>query len=80
MSQVEKTCENCKYEQEAADGEHCRHCIQNSMMEEMFEANVCEWEEDIYGWWHTQCNVLADNSPLEYTYCPYCGKKIMDRS
>ena len=38
--------------------------------------DVCEWREDAYGRWHTQCNILADNSPLEYTYCPYCGKKI----
>lgn len=38
--------------------------------------DVCKWREDAYGRWHTQCNILADNSPLEYTYCPYCGKKI----
>lgn len=38
--------------------------------------DVCEWREDGYRRWHTQCNALADNSPLEYKYCPYCGKKI----
>lgn len=37
---------------------------------------VCEWIEDIYGRWHTQCNILSDNDPLEYTFCPYCGKRI----
>lgn len=38
--------------------------------------DVCEWKEDAYGRWHTECNMLADNDPLEYTHCPYCGKKI----
>lgn len=38
--------------------------------------DVCEWKEDAYGRWHTDCNMLADNDPLEYTHCPYCGKKI----
>lgn len=39
-------------------------------------ANKCGWKEDAYGRWHTGCNILADSSPLEYAYCPYCGKKI----
>ncbi|MDY5641017.1 MAG: hypothetical protein SPF36_07940 [Lachnospiraceae bacterium] len=38
--------------------------------------DVCEWRCDAYGRWHTRCNILADNDPLEYTYCPYCGRKI----
>ena len=38
--------------------------------------DVCERKEDAYGRWHTECNMLADNNPLEYTYCPYCRKKI----
>ena len=38
--------------------------------------DVCEWHCDMYGRWHTKCHTLADNDPLEYTYCPYCGKKI----
>ena len=38
--------------------------------------DVCEWHCDVYGRWHTECHTLADNDPLEYTYCPYCGKKI----
>ena len=38
--------------------------------------DACEWLCDAYGRWHTECHVLADNEPLEYTYCPYCGKKI----
>ena len=39
--------------------------------------DVCEWHCDAYGRWHTECHILADNDPLEYTYCPYCGKKIL---
>lgn len=38
--------------------------------------DVCEWRCDAYERWHTRCNILADNDPLEYTYCPYCGRKI----
>ena len=38
--------------------------------------DMCEWRCDVYERWHTKCNILADNDPLEYTYCPYCGKKI----
>ena len=38
--------------------------------------DVCEWNCDEYGRYHTKCHTLADNDPLEYTYCPYCGKKI----
>ena len=38
--------------------------------------DVCEWRCDVYGRWHTECHILADNDPLEYAYCPYCGKKI----
>ena len=37
----------------------------------------CKWIEDIYGRWHTSCNILADNSPLEYKFCPYCGKELI---
>ena len=40
--------------------------------------DVCEWRDDTYGRWHTRCNMLADNIPLEYTYCPYCGRKIKE--
>ena len=39
--------------------------------------DVCEWRCDAYERWHTECHILADNDPLEYTYCPYCGKKIL---
>ena len=38
--------------------------------------DMCEWHCDEYGRYHTECHSLADNDPLEYTYCPYCGKKI----
>ena len=38
--------------------------------------DVCEWKCDAYGRYHTECHILADNDPLEYTYCPYCGRKI----
>lgn len=44
--------------------------------EETNAYDVCEWHCDVYGRWHTKCHTLADNDPLEYTYCPYCGKKI----
>lgn len=31
MSELEKTCENCEYELESIEGEHCRHCIHNAV-------------------------------------------------
>lgn len=40
------------------------------------EDDVCEWHCDEYGRWNTECNYLADNDQLKYTFCPYCGKKI----
>lgn len=44
-------------------------------MEELkCEEETCEWIEDTYGRWHTSCNKLGDNNPLEYKFCPYCGK------
>lgn len=30
MTEIEKTCENCKYEFEDMEGVHCRHCINNA--------------------------------------------------
>ena len=27
---IEMTCENCEYEYESCEGEHCRHCIHNA--------------------------------------------------
>lgn len=38
--------------------------------------DLCKWHCDEYGRWHTECHILADNDPLEYAYCPYCGKNI----
>ena len=35
MEEIEKTCENCKYEDEDMEGTHCRHCIHNA--EEQFK-------------------------------------------
>lgn len=31
MSELEWTCENCKYENEDMEGTHCRHCIHNAV-------------------------------------------------
>ena len=30
MTEIEKTCENCRYEFEDMEGAHCRHCINNA--------------------------------------------------
>lgn len=30
MSDIERTCENCRYDYEDIEGEHCRHCICNA--------------------------------------------------
>lgn len=36
--ELEKTCENCRYEDEDMEGTHCRHCIHNAI--EHFEPKV----------------------------------------
>lgn len=38
MSEIEKTCENCEYENEDMEGTHCRHCIHNA--EEHFAPKI----------------------------------------
>lgn len=40
MSDIEKTCENCKHDIEDVDGEHCWRCIHNAV--EMFEPKESE--------------------------------------
>ena len=30
IKEIEKTCENCKYEHEDMESTHCRHCIHNA--------------------------------------------------
>ena len=60
--------------------EICRICVVDDAIEIVKQGgvsdDVCEWRCDVYGRWHTKCHTLADNDPLEYKYCPYCGKKI----
>lgn len=43
MEQIEKTCENCKWDFEDMEGSHCRHCIHNA--EERFEPKEKELSE-----------------------------------
>lgn len=42
--ELEKTCENCEYENEDMEGTHCRHCIHNA--EEHFEPKTCYAKEE----------------------------------
>jgi len=41
--ELEKTCENCKYDYEDMEGTHCRHCIHSA--EERFEPKEKETSE-----------------------------------
>lgn len=74
-----ENCESCSFLEKCAGSICCVEC-HNKVIEIVKQGDVsddvCEWKEDAYGRWHTECNMLADNNPLEYTYCPYCGKKI----
>lgn len=73
-------CHNC----EQADTMACNECAELDVLNDICDIvknggvsdDACEWHCDEYGRYHTECHVLADNDPLEYTYCPYCGKKI----
>lgn len=72
-------CESCSLLEVCAGSKWCGEChnkIVEIVKQGVVSDDVCEWKEDAYGRWHTDCNTLADNNPLEYTYCPYCGKKI----
>ena len=73
---AKKTCNKEKCDTK----EICRICVVDDAIEIVKQGgvsdDVCEWNCDEYGRYHTECHVLADNDPLEYTYCPYCGKKI----
>ena len=40
MSEIENTCENCKWEFEDMYGTHCMDCIHNGGAEEHFEPKV----------------------------------------
>ena len=59
MSEIEKTCENCKYEHEDIYGKHCRHCIRNA--DEFFEPK----DESISEIIQEVCEDMCDN------YCKY---------
>lgn len=81
MSEIKKTCENCRHEMEPEDGVHCRNCIHNSLMHENFEPNVCEWEKhriiDDVVMYKTSClNEFEESHVKKYKFCPYCSKKI----
>lgn len=82
MSEIEKTCVNCKYEHEEPQGIHCISCINNAT--ENFEPReVCEWrlcdeEANVYD---TSCrnpHIFLEGNPKDnnYEFCPYCGEKI----
>ena len=82
MSDIEKTCVNCKYEHEDMESTHCRRCIHNA--EEKFEPKeVCEWrlcdeEANVYDTTCRNPHILLEGSPIDnnYEFCPYCGKEI----
>lgn len=71
---------HCEYYKECYKGEKAEKVAIDKAIEIVKQGgvsdDVCEWHCDEYGRWHTECHILADNDPLEYTYCPYCGKKI----
>lgn len=74
-----ENCESCSFLEKCAGSICCVEChnkVTEIVKQGVVSDDVCEWKEDAYGRWHTDCNMLADNDPLEYTHCPYCGKKI----
>ena len=78
---VEKVVEELEMEMKASSGYSAERVSAFSRAIEIVKHggvsdDFCEWHCDMYGRWHTKCHTLADNDPLEYTYCPYCGKKI----
>ena len=71
-------CESCSFIEVCGGTKYCGICHEKAIeiVKQGGVSDVCEWHCDEYGRWHTECHYLADNDPLEYTFCPYCGKKI----
>lgn len=72
MSEIEKTCSNCKYEHEDIEGTHCRHCIHNA--EEFFEPKE---EEQPTIRLTVKKRIVYDMGDKE-VYCPQCNIKLYD--
>ena len=81
MEDIERSCENCKYENEDIAGVHCINCVHNAS--DNFEPKeVCEYritDKMVYA----SCNNKQIASAFcwlnecgDYKHCPYCGKKI----
>ena len=71
--------EHCTLHACGIRSEKCPQCMARKAVDELkkmldYGEETCEWLEDTYGRWHTGCNKLGDNNPLEYKFCPYCGK------
>ena len=85
MSEIEKTCDNCKYQMEDIEGTHCRHCI-HIAKEHFKPMEYCEWEKSKSGrkqfyTLRTFCNLnfraeIHMDNDFDFVYCPYCGKEI----
>lgn len=84
MGEIEKTCENCKYDYEDMEGVHCRHCIHNA--EERFEPKEKETSETeirnkaIDEYFDELCKVSESVRPVGWTgrYCIVTIDKAME--
>ena len=73
--ELERTCENCRYEHEDMESTHCRHCIHNAT--ENFEPKVkCNTEREIREkaideYFNKLCNASESIRPVGWTgrYC-----------
>lgn len=72
-----KTCENCEWEYESFEGEHCRHCIHNA--EEHFEPKmILVMEQEIRNkaideYMTALCDKCLDMKNECYQLeCPFC--------
>ena len=79
MSEIIKTCENCKYDEEPANGAHCTGCIHNA--EEHFQPKeVCEWHPIGSNTnWIASCEPNLTHVVFGVSFfkkCPYCGRNM----
>ena len=65
--ELEKTCKNCKYDDEDIEGTHCRHCIHNAT--EKFEPKEVELTEE-------EIRIKAMNEFCEKLFNA-CGEEAM---
>ena len=82
----EKSCDNCKWIEQAVDEYPCSHCHPYTRNKwQSAEPDTCEWTRFRTGHkdrYDTECgrsanfDVLDLNDEPDFKFCPFCGREI----